>query len=82
MYDDAFSEMQTRLPELLAEKPPKPQKLIGLITSLTETLKYYRVDYIDDSVKRELQRRKLKQQLELALAELIQESERLKDSIR
>lgn len=82
MYDDAFFQIQTRLPELLAEKPPKPQKLIGLITSLTETLKFYQVSYINDSVKRELQRRHLKDGLESALTSLIHESKRLKDSLR
>ena len=82
LYDDAFSQIQTRLPEILAERPPKPQKLIGLVKSLTETLKSYRVSYIDDSTRRELKRRQLKQQLDLALASLIHESKRLKDSIK
>jgi ParB/RepB/Spo0J family partition protein len=82
LYDDAFSQIQTRLPEILAERPPKPQKLIGLVKSLTETLRSYQVSYIDDSIKRELQRRQLKQQLGSALADLIQESRRVKDSIK
>jgi len=81
LYDDAFSQIQTRLPEILAEKPPKPQKLIGLVKSLTETLKFYKVSYIDDSIRRESQRRQLKQQLDAALADLIHESKRVKDSI-
>jgi hypothetical protein len=82
MFDDAFSQIQTRLPEVLAERPPKPQKLIGLVKSLTETLKSYRVSYIDDSTRRELKRRQLKQQLDSALAVLINESNRVKDSIK
>jgi hypothetical protein len=82
LYDDALSQIQTRLPEILAERPPKPQKLIGLVKSLTETLKSYRVSYIDDSTRRELKRRQLKQQLGAALAGLIHESKRVKDSIK
>ncbi len=82
LYDDALSQIQTRLPELLAEKPPKTQKLIGLIKSLSETLKLYTVHYIDDSVKRESQRRRLKLQLKDALVRLIHESIRIKDSIK
>jgi hypothetical protein len=82
LYDDAFSQIQTRLPEILAEKPPKPQKLIGLVKSLTETLKSYRVSYIDDSTGRELKRKQLKQQLDEALASLIDESKHVKDSLK
>jgi ParB/RepB/Spo0J family partition protein len=82
LYDDAFSQIQTRLPEILAEKPPRPQKLIGLVKSLTETLRAYQVSYIDDNIKRELQRRQLKQQLETALSELIRESKRVRDGIK
>lgn len=82
LYDDAFSQIQTRLPEILAERPPRPQKLIGLIKSLTETLKSYQVSYIDDNIRREVQRRQLKQQLGSALTDLIDESKRVRDSIR
>jgi hypothetical protein len=82
LFDDAFSQIQTRLPEILAERPPKPQKLIGLVKSLTETLRSYRVSYIDDSIKREPKRRQLKQQLDSALADLIDESKRVKDNIK
>jgi hypothetical protein len=82
LYDDAFSQIQTHLPMILAEKPPRPQKLIGLVKSLTETLKFYQASYIDDSTKREVQRRQLKQQLGLAFAGLIHESKRLKESLK
>ena len=82
LYDDAFSQIQTRLPEILAERPPRPQKLIGLVKSLTETLKSYHVSYIDDNIRREIQRRQLKQQLDSSLADLIHEAKRVKDSIK
>jgi hypothetical protein len=82
MYDDALSQIQTRLPEILTERPPKPQKLIGLVKSLTETLKSYQASYIDDSSRRELRRRQLRQQLGSALESLISESRRVKDSLK
>jgi hypothetical protein len=82
MYDDALSQIQTRLPEILAERPPKPQKLIGLVKSLTETLKSYQVSFIDNNVKRDLQRRQLKQQLGSALESLLGEAKRVKDSLK
>lgn len=81
LYDDALSQIQTLLPEILAEKPPKPQKLIGLVKSLTETLKFYKASYIDDSIKTEFRRKRLKQQLDEALTGLIHESKRVKGSI-
>jgi hypothetical protein len=82
LFDDALSQIRTQLPEVLAEKPPKPQKLIGLVKSLTETLRAYQASYIDDSTKTEQKRKQLKQQLGAALATLIEESERVKDSIK
>ena len=82
MYDDALSQIQTRLPEILAERPPKPQKLIGLVKSLTETLRAYHANYIDDSTRREPKRSQLKQQLISSLAGLIDEAKRVKDSIK
>jgi ParB-like nuclease domain len=82
IYDDALSQIQTRLPEILAERPPKPQRLIGLVKSLTETLKSYRGNYIDESTRKEQTRKRLKQQLESALVALMEESMRVKDSLK
>jgi|SRR5579872_94136 len=82
LFDDALSQIQTRLPEILAERPPKPQKLIGLVKSLTETLKSYRVDYIDDSIKTESKRIQIKGQLDSALAALMEQAKRVRDGIR
>ncbi len=82
LFDDALSQIQTRLPEILADRPPKPQKLIGLVKSLTETLRSYQGRYIDDSTKGDSKRKQLKQQLTLALTALIDESKRVKDSIK
>jgi ParB-like nuclease domain len=79
-YDDAFAQIESRMPELLAERPPKPQKLIGSIRSLTETLKIYKPEYIE-GVKPETKRRRLKENLSSALSELIKAGKVLKDNI-
>jgi hypothetical protein len=81
LYDDARAEIETRLPELLAEKPPKPQKIIGSIKSLTETLKMYKADYVDDSVKRDSKRKEIKEELSEALTHLVKAAQTLKGNL-
>jgi hypothetical protein len=72
-YDDAVNVMEARLPELLAEPPPKPQRLIGSVKSLAETLKAYRPEYLGET--------RSKQQLSSALGELTAAAKALKDMI-
>jgi ParB-like nuclease domain len=79
-FDDAAAQVETRLPELLAERPPKPQRLIGSIRSLAETLKAYKPEYVE-GVKPESTRRRLKQDLSSALTDLGQAARALRDSI-
>ncbi|MGA9627720.1 MAG: ParB N-terminal domain-containing protein [Bryobacteraceae bacterium] len=79
-YDDAVILMETRLPELLAERPPRPQRLIGLVTSLAETLKAYKPEYLN-VIRPEPTRRRSKVQLSSALGELAAEATTLKDKI-
>ena len=80
-FDDAMTQLQSRLPELLAERPPKPQKLIGLVKSLTETIKAYKVQYIDDSITRETTRKEVKKNLSAALDEMIQTAKSLRGEL-
>jgi hypothetical protein len=79
-YDDAISRIETYLPELLAERPPKPQRLTGLVTSLAETLKAYRPEYLDD-IRPDGAKRRLKAQLKSALRDLAAAAQVLKDKI-
>jgi ParB-like nuclease domain len=79
-YDDAVSLMETRLPELLAERPPKPQRLTGLVTSLAETLKEYKPEYLDD-IRPDSTKKRSKLQLKSALGDLAEAAQRLKDRI-
>ena len=72
-YDDAVAEMGTRLPELLAERPPRPQRLISSVRSLAETLKAYSPEYVGEA--------RSKQQLSSALGELAAAAKALKDWI-
>ncbi|HEV2234090.1 MAG TPA: ParB N-terminal domain-containing protein [Terriglobia bacterium] len=81
LYDEARAEIETRLPELVAEKPPKPQKLIGTIKSLTETLKMYKADYVEASIKRQAKREEIKGELFQALANLAKAALTLKDKL-
>jgi len=80
-FDDARADIETRLPMLVAEKPPKPQKIIGSIKSLTETLRMYRVSYIDATVGRESSRKRVKEDLAGALSEMIQVARDLKSEL-
>jgi len=79
-YDDAVAVMGTELPELFAERPPRPQKLVSAVTSLTETLRIYKPAYLAD-VKPDSARKRLTQQLRSALTELAATAKALRDQI-
>lgn len=80
-YDDAMAEIETRLPELVAQKPPKPQKLIGTIKSLTETLGMYKAEYVEANVKTESKRKAISGELSQALAKLVDAAESLRSRL-
>jgi hypothetical protein len=69
------------LPELLEEKPPKPQRVIASIVALTRTLINYEVAFIDASTKTESKRRKLKKELFDALENLTEAAKKLRSRI-
>jgi ParB/RepB/Spo0J family partition protein len=79
-FDDAAAQVETQLPELLAERPPKPQRLIGSVRSLAETLRTYKAEYVD-GIKPDSARKRLKQDLSSALVDLTQAARALKDAI-
>jgi hypothetical protein len=79
-FEDAAAQVETRLPELLAERPPKPQRLIGSIRSLAETLKVYKLEYVE-GIKPDNARKRVTQDLYSSLADLIQTAKALKDSM-
>lgn len=81
LYDDARDEIETRLPELVAEKPPKPQRIIGTIKSLTETLRMYKKEYVEASVKTESKRKAIREELREALAKLANAAESLRGKL-
>lgn len=66
LFQDARSEIETKLPVLLREKPPKPRRLIANIRSLGRALDMYRPEYLEDGSKQE----KLKNEIRDALQEL------------
>jgi hypothetical protein len=79
-FEDAAARVETQLPELLAERPPKPQRLIGSIRSLAETLKSYKSEYIE-GIKPDSTRKRAKQDLYSALVDLTQAAKTLRETI-
>jgi hypothetical protein len=80
-FEDVKADITTQLPELLEERPPKPQRVIASITALTRTLKNYEVSFIDASTKSESKKRKLKSELTNALENLIDAAKKLRSRI-
>ena len=63
-FQDARSEIETRLPTALREKPPRPRRLVANIRSLARALELYRADYLDMP---DLKRDKVKTEIRSAL---------------
>jgi ParB/Sulfiredoxin domain len=80
-FEDIRAAITTQLPELLEEKPAKPQRVIAAIAALTRTLTNYEVKFIDASTKTETKRRKLKKELADALDDLVETAENLRAKI-
>jgi hypothetical protein len=81
LYEDARTEIETSLPEILREKPPKPQKVVASIKSMTQTIEGYRAEYIQASVKTATGRTRLTAQLLTVLDELIDAATGLKERL-
>jgi hypothetical protein len=71
-FEDVRAEITTRLPELLEEKPPKPERVIAAIVALTRTLKEYEAAFIDASAKTEPKKKRIKSEFAKALHDLIE----------
>jgi hypothetical protein len=69
-FEDAKAEITTRLPELLEEKPPKPQRVIAAIVSLTRMLENYEASYVTASTGTEKTKKKIRSDFLRALADL------------
>jgi hypothetical protein len=80
-FEDIRAGITTQLPELLEEKPAKPQRVIAAIAALTRTLKNYEVEFIDASTKTETKRRKFKSELADALENLIAAAKNLRSKL-
>ena len=81
LYDDATAEVEQRLPELVSEKPPKPQKLIGSLKTITETISAYDPSFIDLNAKVATKRRRLRVELRFALTLLMKAARRLRNRL-
>jgi ParB/RepB/Spo0J family partition protein len=80
-YDDAASEVEQKLPELVSEKPPKPQRLLGSIRTLTETLDIYKPEYIDLNTKGPAKQRAIRVEIKNALASLVKAANKLRSAL-
>ncbi|OFW08850.1 MAG: hypothetical protein A3G20_00685 [Acidobacteria bacterium RIFCSPLOWO2_12_FULL_59_11] len=80
-YEDARSEIAIKLPEVLAEKPPKPRRVIGLMNSLTRILEGYEPTYIRAGAKHKSTQRKLRGEFVAALKELATAIGHLQDKL-
>lgn len=70
-FDDAKTDLELKLPELLAERPATPRRVIALMKSLTEILSDYRKEYINASSQRESTRKKTRSEFMDALKGLL-----------
>ena len=77
-FEDAKAEITTRLPELLEERPAKPQRIIASITSLTRTLEGYDPKYLEQAGAKAQTRKKLADDFREALEELADAAEKLR----
>ena len=80
-FDDVKAEITTRLPELLEERPPKPQRVIASISSLTRTLKDYDPAYVDRATVKATTRKKLKHEFVRVLDEIIEAARNLRSKL-
>lgn len=69
-FEDARAEITTQLPELLEERPPKPQRVIAAIASLSRTLNKYDPRFISEASGTDRTKKKLRAQFIAALVEL------------
>ncbi len=70
-FEDAKAEITTQLPELLEERPAKPQRVIAAIVALTRTLDQYESRYITEAKGSSAAKKKMIDKFRRALDELI-----------
>ena len=80
-FEDVRAEITTQLPEVLEEKPPKPQRVIASVIALTHTLENYQTSFIEGSASTEPKRRKLRADFADALGKLIKAASDLKGQV-
>ena len=80
-YEDAAAEVERKLPKLVFERPPKPQKLIGSVKTITETIKAYQSSFLEMNIKSHTKRKRLRDELRSALKALASEATDLKERL-
>lgn len=59
-FDDIHAELSSELPELLEEKPPKPQRVISSMKALQRVFSAYDPSYFEAAAKTDPARKKIK----------------------
>lgn len=80
-FDDVRAEIEARLPSIVREKAPKPQRLVASIKSLQQTLQHYDLTVIKNYVERDSTRKKLRRELSEALEGLATAIEELQERL-
>lgn len=79
-FEDAKAEITTQLPDLLEERPAKPQRVIAAIVALTRTLENYESRYITEAKGSPAAQKKMVDKFRRALDDLIQAAHASRDT--
>jgi ParB/RepB/Spo0J family partition protein len=75
-FEDAKAEITTQFPELLEERPPKPQRVIAAIVALTRMLEKYDSRYISEAKGSTAAKKRTSEKFRRSLDELIRSASR------
>jgi ParB-like nuclease family protein len=81
-FDDAKSDIEVVLPQLLAEKPVKPRKVFAMMQTLANVLDGYKPEFIDAALKRATERAAMRQNFRKASKDLIDAAEKFRGRLR
>lgn len=81
-FDDAKADIEVTLPQLFAEKPVKPRKVLAMMQTLTNVLNGYKPEFIDTAMKRAAEKTAVRQDFRKASKDLIDAAEKFRGRLR
>ena len=81
-FDDAKADIEVTLPQLLAEKPAKPRKILAMMQTLANVLDGYKPEFIDTAIKRPTERASMRQNFRKVSKDLIDAVEKFRGRLR